>query len=86
MRVSTSVEVMMKGPSEKERSKGTGAGWERLCGAMNGRAVRAKQHVTQADGGHHHEHAGAVEQAPQHELGEAPTEAASPTERTRANQ
>src|ERR1700722_19068702 len=41
MRVSTSVEVMMKGPSEKERSKGTGTGWERLCGAMNGRAVSA---------------------------------------------
>ena len=43
MRVSTSVEVMMKGPSEKERSKGTGTGWERLWGAMNGRAVSASR-------------------------------------------
>src|SRR5271163_2463054 len=41
MSVSTSVDVMMKGPRENERSKGTGTGDDKLCGAMNGSAVNA---------------------------------------------
>ena len=41
MSVSTSVDVMMNGPRWKERSNGTGSGCDKLCGAMNGRAVNA---------------------------------------------